>query len=153
MHARSLHLAGGLTSLSAAALLLLVLTAMNRPLDKADEARGKGAVTVIAPPPQKPPPEKVKPRPKQPPRERPPTTKPKLSASLSGLGSGVPLLGAADAFGDASQWLGDGNAKNLVMTEDAVDRTPPPLSTPAPSTPARARAHGINRGLKLRHRF
>lgn len=100
------------------------------------------AVVFDAAPASKPPPARPKPKPKPKPRKTsaaPPV--PLLAAGLGGLSFGLP--GLDGALADATSDL-IGDVGDVVMTEDAVDDPPRPVSTVAPEYPVRARAKGVS---------
>lgn len=112
-----------------------------------EEAKAETPSTAFEVPPPPPPKVKPKPKPKPKPRQRmkaPPA--PMLSASLTGLDLGL----SADALlGDmAGSLLGD--TSGVVMTEDAVDVPPQPLSRPPGPYPTRARSRGVTGRVMLR---
>ena len=74
---------------------------------------------------------------------------PSLSASISGISFDLPGFEAADLGNMGGDLIGAGAAKNMVMTEDAVDKKPVPRRQDAPEFPAKARQRGIEGFVKL----
>lgn len=112
-----------------------------------DGVAGATAFDLPPPPPPKPPPKKRKAeRPKVRKARTPPPPAPILGADLGGLAFGLDaLVGGLGA--DADGLLGE--VEDVVMTEDAVDEGPRPLSRMPPKYPERARKKGISGRVEL----
>jgi protein TonB len=101
-----------------------------------------------------------RPRPERPAPPRPPrpaardralkAPPPELAASLSAVSLAIPGMAASD-LDAAPAGLVDGAdaARDLVMTEAAVDVPPRPLARQAPPYPPRARAKGLEGAVTL----
>lgn len=139
--------AGGLVSmLFGAGLLSALLVAMNAKQHRADEARAVLAADIKVEKKKKPPEQqRVKKRPKPKKRSRPsPAPRPRLGANMTGLGVGLPMFDGGDLGGDADGLLGTQEvARDMVMTQDAVDEPPRPRERTQIKIPERVRARGI----------
>ncbi|MCB9741423.1 MAG: energy transducer TonB [Alphaproteobacteria bacterium] len=124
------------------ALVLGLVMSLNAEGPKKPEGEARAAVEVDIPPkpPPKQKPRKQRPPPPQRPKSNPPPT-PNLGASLAGLDLGLPGFGAVGLDGLSDGLLGE--VKDTVMTEDAVDAPPQPVSQVPPEYPSRARAKNI----------
>ncbi|MEC7947826.1 MAG: energy transducer TonB [Myxococcota bacterium] len=101
----------------------------------------------VPPPPPKPPPKKRATKKKKVRKSRkPPPPVPIVGADLGGLAFGLDAL-AGGLGGDADALLGD--VEDVVMTEDAVDEAPRPVSRTPPRYPERARKKGISGRVEL----
>ena len=134
----------GSAALGTAFVLGLVL-AMNGGDPPASQAVSRAAASFeTAPPPKAAPPKRPKREaPKKRARAAPPL--PALTASLSGLSFGLDAFEGADL--DADALLGD--VGDVVMTEDAVDDPPRPMTRTAAAYPARARQKNIEGDVTL----
>ncbi|MCU0753627.1 MAG: energy transducer TonB [Xanthomonadales bacterium] len=81
---------------------------------------------------------------REPPKRTPPRSAPApnlAGAGLDGLDFGLPTYGQDDLGDVAGNLLGD--ARNTVMTDDAVDVAPRPILQPSMPYPPRAKAQGL----------
>lgn len=119
----------------------------------------------LGPPPDKsdrvsfevaPPPKKKTPKPK--PTEHKRTNKsvsphtapaPNIGSSLAGLSFDLPGFEASDLGAVGDDALGAEASKNMVMTEEAVDKKPVPRKQVAPGFPPKARQRGIEGYVKV----
>jgi len=121
--------------------LMLVLNA-TAPAPPEVEKTAVANFEVKPPPPQA---RKPKPKPKRtPPKRRnaPPPPSSLLAAGVGGLDFGLGGGGAGDWGSLNDELLGE--VTDVVMTDEAVDDQPRPLSQSAPEYPRRARAQGIS---------
>lgn len=109
------------------------------------------AFEVAPPPPKKKPKPKVQKKPSTRPKALSPrlAPAPNLGAAIAGLAFDLPGFAASDLSGVGDDMLGAGAAKNMVMTEDAVDKKPVPRRQVAPEFPAKARQRGVEGFVKL----
>lgn len=73
---------------------------------------------------------------------------PNVASSLSGASFGLPAFEASLDMDNASSVLGENN-KNLVMTEDSVDKPAQPVRRVPPEYPSTARKKGIEGHVTL----
>jgi protein TonB len=115
------------------------------------DERAPVAFEIAPPPPKKK--EKPKPRAAKPPPKRAVSPRlaptPSLSAAISGLSFDLPGFDAADLRGVGDELLGAGSVKNMVMTEETVDKKPVPRRQVAPEFPPSARQRGVQGYVKL----
>jgi protein TonB len=146
------HVISVLVMLAGSSLVFLSLYWMNSAghglaaSDKPDAV----AFEIERTPPKKPPPKRQKVQRKVSRSVSPkvaPT--PQLGSSLSGISFSLPGFESSDLGNAGGDLLGAGNAKNMVMTEDAVDKKPVPRKQSAPEFPAKARQRGIEGFVKL----
>ncbi|MCB9796931.1 MAG: energy transducer TonB [Alphaproteobacteria bacterium] len=139
---RRRRVGGLLSAFGGLALVLGLVMSLNADAPEKPQAEARAAVEVdVAPkPPPKQQPRKQRPPPPQRPKSNPPPT-PNLGASLAGLDLGLPGFGAVGLDGLSDGLLGE--VKDTVMTEDAVDAPPQPVSQVPPEYPSRARAKNI----------
>lgn len=119
--------------------LMLVLNATATLPEPEDSKEIVAFEVKTAPPPAN----KPKPKPKRtPPKRRnaPPPPSSMLAAGIGGLDFG--FGDGAGAFGELDSEL-IGEVTDVVMTDEAVDEQPRPLSQAGPEYPRRARAQGI----------
>jgi protein TonB len=126
---------------------LAALVVLSRPAPPDEDVTTAAVVAFDAKPPP-PPPKKDRPKPqrRKPPRSDAPPA-PALASSLSGLSFGLPTL---EGVGLGSDLIGD--VGDVVMTEDAVDGRPEPISRTAAAYPSRARAKNVEGEVVLRLR-
>ena len=108
------------------------------------EERETGPIAHFEVKPPPPPPSRPKPKPKRsPPKRRnaPPPPASLLASGVGGLDFGLGDGGAGAWDGLNDELLGE--VTDVVMTDEAVDEQPRPLSQSAPDYPRRARAQGI----------
>jgi periplasmic protein TonB len=74
---------------------------------------------------------------------------PSLGSALPGLSFNLPGFESADLGSVGSDMLGAASAKNMVMTEESVDKKPVARRQDAPSFPDKARQRGIEGYVKL----
>jgi protein TonB len=74
---------------------------------------------------------------------------PNLGSALAGISFDLPGFDPADLGNAGQDLLGGEASKNMVMTEDAVDKKPVPRKQSAPEFPAKARQRGIQGFVKL----
>ena len=145
------HVVGILTMAVGVSMVLALVVGLNARQQPPREPPRVSREIHVAPPPPKP---KDKPKPR--PQRRPPkqvrrslAPPPDLSSGISQLSlgggpvAGTAMLGAGSLIGEGA------NARDLVMTEDAVDAAPRPTSRAAPVYPPRARANGVTGVVSL----
>jgi protein TonB len=135
------HLVGAVAMLVGTSAVFGLMLVLNATAKLPDEEPGKEIVAfeVKTPPP---PPNRPKPKPKRTPPKRsaaPPPPSGLLAAGVGGLDFGLGDAGGWGAMGE--ELLGEVN--QTVMTDEAVDEQPRPLTQSAPEYPRRARAQGI----------
>lgn len=74
---------------------------------------------------------------------------PNLGSAIAGISFSLPGFEASDLGSAGQDLLGAEASKNMVMTEDAVDKKPVPRKQDAPAFPERARQRGIQGYVKL----
>lgn len=108
---------------------------------------GATAFDLPPPPPPKKPPKKRPTKKKKVRKSRtPPPPAPIVGADLGGLAFGLDAL-VGGLGGDGDSLLGE--VEDVVMTEDAVDEGPRPVSRMPPKYPERARKKGISGRVEL----
>lgn len=146
------HLICSGSMLAGSTLVFSALIWMNSKGAPPPEADAKDPVSfeVERTPPKRPP------KRRQRPQRRPTKTvspklapAPDLTSAISGLSFDLPGFEAADLGSMGDDMLGAGQAKNMVMTEEAVDKKPVPRKQAAPVFPAKARQRGIEGFVKL----
>jgi protein TonB len=105
----------------------------------------------IKPPESKPKPKRQSERKRQPTKTLTPKAAPApmLGSALPGLSFNLPRFEASDLGNVGGDMLAAGAAKNMVMSEEAVDKKPVPRKQPSPSFPDKARQRGIEGYVKL----
>jgi periplasmic protein TonB len=74
---------------------------------------------------------------------------PSLGSALAGISFRLPGFESGDLSGVGNDMVGAGSAKNMVMTEDAVDKKPAPVKQNPPQFPQKARQRGLEGYVKL----
>lgn len=74
---------------------------------------------------------------------------PSLGSGLAGLSFDLPGFESSDLGSVGDEVMGAEAAKNMVMTEEAVDKKPVPRRQAAPDFPPKARQRGIEGYVKL----
>lgn len=123
--------------------VLAIVVVMNALEPGLQNDRVENAVSFDARPKKAKPPSPRK-RPKPPPRKQStaaPPPIPMMASGLSGFDIDLPFLGQGMLDGAADDLLGD--ARDVVMTEEAMEDEPVPKRRVAPEYPSRARAKGI----------
>lgn len=143
------HATAALTSLAGTIFVFGLVLVMNAgalgPRD--DAVTGATAFDVPLPPPPTPPPKKRPATKKKVRKSRtPPPPAPIVGADLGGLAFGLDAL-VGGLGGDAETLLGE--VEDVVMTEEAVDEGPRPISRMPPKYPERARKKGISGRVEL----
>lgn len=130
--------------------LVLLMNAQNQPPPKEDSKAQQMAAADEKK--KKKPKRKKRKKPKREPRrsqtKRAPL--PNLATALSGTSFGLPQLQGMDLDELASRAVGDRAADDVVMTAEAVDVEPKPMSQSAPQYPQRAIAKNIEGYVVLR---
>lgn len=119
---------GLLAALFGAFLMLLLVVAINKKVEKKEVVAKEGMRYVKMKKHKTPP--KAKPKPKPKPKRhkaRPKAPLPNLGAALSGLEMDIPELATDEMLGDASKLLGDID-KDTIMNENTVDVKPRVIS-------------------------
>lgn len=146
------HLVAAGSMLAGTSLIFGALYYMNEhgslgpPVERSDRV----AFEVAPPPPKK------TPKPKPPEHKRSPKNvtpraapAPNIGSSLAGLSFDLPGFEASDLGSVGNDVLGAEGSKNMVMTEEAVDKKPTPRKQVAPGFPPKARQRGIEGYVKV----
>ena len=146
------HLAGVGGALLGGFALGFFMLLLNRPVER--NAKGNAAlereIEISRPPKKERPVAERKTPPK--PERRPVAPRPQLATDLSSLGTGVALFDASALVSVGDELLEDsGSVEDMVMTAEAVDRQPQPMSTNrAPAPPPEAQRKRVSGYVTLR---